>query len=80
MLRPAIIWELVNYLFFGVLFKGKCFMFVYEFFCGVFEVGLNTLQNSPAAHCSAIQNSIIKLNSNSAEIALHKPVSVFSEC
>ena len=46
---------------------------------GVFKVGLNTQQNSPAACCSAIQNSIIKLNLNSAEIALSKPVSVFSE-
>ena len=52
----------------------------YEFFYGVFKVGLNTQRNSPAAHCSAIQNSIIKLNTNSAEIALGKPVSVFSEC
>ena len=47
---------------------------------GVFEVGLNTQQNSPATHCSAIQNSIIKLNLNFAEIALSKHVSVFSEC
>ena len=48
-------------------------------FYGAFKVGLNTRQNSPAAHCSAIQNSIIKLNLNSAEIALSKPVSVFSQ-
>ena len=58
---------------FSVLFEGKCF----KFFYGVFKVGLNTEQNSPAAHCSAIQNSIIKLNLNSAEIALSKPVSAF---
>ena len=42
------------------------------------KVGLNTEQNSPAAYCSAIQNSLVKLNLNSAEIALSKPVSVFS--
>ena len=34
-----------------------------------FNVGLNTKQNSPAAHCSAKQNSIVKLNLNSTEIA-----------
>ena len=33
---------------------------------------------SSATHCSAIQNSIIKLNLISAEIGLCKPVSVFS--
>ena len=65
---------------FGVLFEGMCFKFFYEFFYGVFKVGLNTQQNSPATHSSAIQNSITKLNLNSAEIALSKPVSVFSEC
>ena len=54
-----------------------CFKFFYN---GVFKVGLNTQQNSLATHCSAIQNSITKLNLNSAEIALSKPVSVFSEC
>ena len=27
---------------FGVLFEGKCFEFFYEYFCGVFKVGLNT--------------------------------------
>ena len=53
---------------------------VYEFFYGVFKVGLNIQENSPAAHCSAIQSSVIKLNLNSTEIALSKPVSVFSEC
>ena len=58
-----------------MLFEGKCFKFFYEFFYGVFKVELNIHQNSPAAHCSAIQNSIIKLNLNSAEIALSKPVS-----
>ena len=26
------------------------------FFCGIFKVGLNTQQNSPAAHCSAINH------------------------
>ena len=62
-----------------MLFEGKCFKFLYEFFYGVFKVRLNTQQNSPAAHCSAIQNSIVKFNLNSAEIALSKPVSVFSE-
>ena len=46
----------------------------------VFKVGLNTQQNSPATQCSAIQNSIVKLNLDSAEIALSKPVSVSSEC
>ena len=56
------------------------FQVFYEFFYGVFKVGLIDQQNSPAAHCSAIQNSIVKLNLNSAEIALSKPVSVFSEC
>ena len=45
-------------------------MFYYEFFYGVFKVELYTQQNSPATHCSAIQNSITKLNLNSAEIAL----------
>ena len=65
---------------FGVVFEGKCFKFFYEFLYGVFKVGLNTQQNSPATHCSAIQNSITKLNLNSAEIALKKPVSVFSDC
>ena len=55
-----------------MLFEGKCFEFFYEFFYGVFKVGLNTQQNSPAAHRSAIQNAIIKLNLNSAEIALNK--------
>ena len=55
-------------------------MFFYEFFYGVFKVGLNTLQNSSTTHCSAVQNSIMKLNLNSAEIALSKSVSVFSEC
>ena len=55
------------------------FQFFYECFYGVFKVGLNTQQNSPAALCSAIQNSIIKLNLNSAEIALSKLVSVFPE-
>ena len=44
----------------------------------VFKLGLNTQQNSPASHCSAIQNFIVKLNLNSAEIAITKPVSVFS--
>ena len=34
-----------------------------------FKVGLNTKQNSPAADCSAKQNSIVKLNLNSTEIA-----------
>ena len=53
--------------------------FFYEFFYGVFKVGLNTQQNSPMAHCSVIQNSIAKLNLNSAENALSKPVSVFPE-
>ena len=48
-----------------VLFEGKCF----KFFYGVFKVGLNTQQNSPATHFSAIQNSITKLNLNSTEIA-----------
>ena len=38
---------------FGVLFEGKCFKFFYEFFYGVFKVGLNTEQNSPATHCCA---------------------------
>ena len=33
-----------------VLFEGKCFKFFYEFVYGVFKVGLNTQQNSPAAH------------------------------
>ena len=61
-----------------MFFQSKCFKFFYEFFCGGFKVGLNTQQNSPAAHCSAILNSIVKLNLNSAEIALSKPVSVFS--
>ena len=65
---------------FSVLFEGKCFKFFYEFFYVVFKVGLNTQQNSPAAHCSAIQNSIIKLNLDSTEIALSKPISVFSAC
>ena len=46
---------------FSVLFEGKCFKVFCEFFYGVFKVGLNTQQNSPAAHCSAIQNSIMKL-------------------
>ena len=39
-------WELVNY-HVWVLFEGKCFKFFYEFFYGVFKVGLNTQQNSP---------------------------------
>ena len=54
-----------------MLFQSKCF----KFFYGVFKVGLNTQQNSSAAHCPAIQNYIVKLNLNSAEIALSKPVS-----
>ena len=33
---------------------------MYEFFYGVFKVGLNTLQNSPATQCSALQNAIVK--------------------
>ena len=73
MMRPAIILETTLC---GVLFEGKCFKF-YEFFYGVFKVGLNTQQNSPATHCSAIHNSIMKLNLNSAEIALNKPVCLF---
>ena len=63
-----------------MLFESKCFKFFYEFYYGIFKVGLNTQQNSPATHCCAIQNSITKLNLNAAEIALNKPVSVFSEC
>ena len=55
------------------------FQVFYEFFYGVFKEGLNTQQNSPATHCSATRNSITKLYLNSAEIALNKPVSVFSE-
>ena len=49
-------------------------------FSMVFLGRTKTLKNSPATLCSAIQNSIMKLNLNSAEIALSKPVSVFSEC
>ena len=41
-----------------------------------FKVGLN----SPATHCSSVQNSMIKLNLNSTEIAPSKPFSVFSQC
>ena len=60
-----------------MLLEGKCFKFFCEFFYGVFKVGLNTQQNSPATHCCAIQNSIAKLDLNSAEIALKKSVPVF---
>ena len=60
-----------------MFFEGKCFKFFNEFFYGVFKVGLNTQQNSPTTHYSAIQNSITKLNLNSAGIALNKPVPVF---
>ena len=56
------------------------FQVFYDFFYGVFKVGLKDQQNSPAAHCSAIQNSIVKLNLNSTEVVPSKPVSVFSEC
>ena len=45
-------WEL------GMFLEGKCFKFFCEFFYGVFKVGLNTQQNSPATHYCAIQNSI----------------------
>ena len=41
---------------------------------------LNPKQPNQPNHCSAVQNSIIKLNLNSTEIALSKPVSDFSEC
>ena len=51
---------------------------MFQVFYGVLEVGLNAQQNSPAAHCSAIQNPILKLNLNFAEIALSEPVPVFS--
>ena len=45
---------------FGVLFEKQSFQFLYEFFYGVLEVGLNTRYNSPAHHCFAIENSISK--------------------
>ena len=78
-LRPAISLGTCKLTCVGCYLRGKCFKFFCEFFYVVFKVGLNTQQNSPATHCSAIQNSIIKLNLNSAEIARNKPVSVFSE-
>ena len=79
-LRPAIILGTCKLHCLVCYLRGSVSSFSYEFFYGVFKVGLNTQQNSPAAHCYAIQNSIIKLNLNSAEIALRKPVSVFSKC
>ena len=57
-----------------MLFEDKFFKFFYEFFYGVFKVRLTTQRSSTAAHCSAIQNSIIKLNLNSADIALLKQI------
>ena len=46
-----------------MLFENKCFKFLYEFFYGVCKGGLNTQQNSSAAHCFAIfHNSIIKFH------------------
>ena len=79
-MRPAITLGTCKQPCLGCYLRVSVSSFSMSFSMVFFKVGLNTQQNSPATHCSAIQNSITKLNLNSAEIALNKPVSVFSEC
>ena len=61
-LRPAIILGACKLHCLECYLRVSISSFSMSFFCGVFKAGLNTQQNNPAAHCSAIQNSIIKLN------------------
>ena len=66
-LRPAVILGTCKLHCLVCYLRVSVSSFSKSFFYGVFQIGLNTQQNSPAAYCSAIQNSIIKLNLNSAK-------------